>query len=286
MQFFFVTDLHGHEDRYRKLFELLEAEKPDALFMGGDLIPHGVGSLSGISPAYHDFVDDFLIAKFKCLKENLGDDFPDVFLILGNDDSRLPEEDIIKAEKSGLWYYLHNRRMDWKDYTLYGYAFVPPTPFLLKDWDRYDVSRFVDPGCISPEEGRRTVKVSRQELRYSTIKEDLENLAGADDHSRTIFLFHSPPYQTNLDRAALDGQTVDHTPLDVHTGSIAIRRFIEEKEPLITLHGHIHESARLTGSWQDKMGRTVCYSAAHDGPELAVVKFDPAAPEEAERLLI
>jgi len=79
---------------------------------------------------------------------------------------------------------------------------------------------------------------------------------------------------------------VDHTPLDVHTGSIAIRRFIEEKEPLITLHGHIHESARLTGSWQDKMGRTVCYSAAHDGPELAVVKFDPAAPEEAERLLI
>jgi len=35
---------------------------------------------------------------------------------------------------------------------------VPPTPFLLKDWEKYDVSAYVDPGCVSPEEGYHRVE--------------------------------------------------------------------------------------------------------------------------------
>jgi Icc-related predicted phosphoesterase len=67
---------------------------------------------------------------------------------------------------------------------------------------------------------------------------------------------------------------VDHAPLDVHVGSIAIQRFIEDRQPLLTLHGHIHESPRLTGNWRQKIGRTHAFTAAHDGPELALVRFD------------
>jgi Icc-related predicted phosphoesterase len=151
---------------------------------------------------------------------------------------------------------------------------VPPTPFLLKDWERYDVSRYVDPGCVSPEEGRRSVPVSANESRYSTISEDLEQLVGRDDVRDAVFLFHTPPYQTALDRAALDGQMVDHVPADLNVGSIAVQRFIEARQPLLTLHGHVHESARLTGSWKDRIGRTHLFGAAHDGPELCLVRFD------------
>jgi Icc-related predicted phosphoesterase len=104
--------------------------------------------------------------------------------------------------------------------------------------------------------------------------------------SRAVFLFHSPPHQTALDRAALDGIAVDHAPLDVHVGSIAVRRFIEARQPLLTLHGHIHESARLTLSWQERIGRTVCLSAAHDGPELALVRVALERPEAATRELL
>ena len=68
-------------------------------------------------------------------------------------------------------------------------------------------------------------------------------------------------------------------------GSIAIRRFIEARQPRLTLHGHIHESARLTGSWRDGIGRTVMLSAAHDGPELALVRIDLEATEGAAREL-
>ena len=79
---------------------------------------------------------------------------------------------------------------------------------------------------------------------------------------------------------------VDHVPLDVHVGSIAVRRFIEAKQPLLTLHGHVHESTRLTGEWMTQIGRTTCINGAHDGPELALVRFDPAAPAAATRELL
>jgi Icc-related predicted phosphoesterase len=172
------------------------------------------------------------------------------------------------------------------EFLVFGYACVPPTPFLLKDWERYDVSRYVDPDCLSPEEGMHSVPVPDSDLRNTTIKADLEHLVGKDDLSNAIFLFHSPPYQTNLDRAALDGKMVDHVPLDLNVGSIAVRRFIETSQPLLTLHGHVHESARITGLWKDKIGRTYAFSAAHDGPELALVRFRLDDLEASTRELI
>ncbi|NWF91159.1 MAG: hypothetical protein HXY50_17065 [Ignavibacteriaceae bacterium] len=75
-------------------------------------------------------------------------------------------------------------------------------------------------------------------------------------------------------------------PIDLHVGSIAVRRFIESRQPYLTLHGHIHESARLTGSWRDKLGRTEMFNASHDGKELALVEFDLDILESAERRLI
>jgi len=101
-----------------------------------------------------------------------------------------------------------------------------------------------------------------------------------------VFLFHAPPYRTKLDRADLDGKTIDHVPLDVHVGSIAVRRFIEQRQPWLTLHGHVHESARLSGDWRDCLGRTRMFSAAHDGPELALVRFDLDDPARASRELL
>jgi len=47
--------------------------------------------------------------------------------------------------------------------------------------------------------------------------------------------------------------------MDVHVGSIAIQRFIEERQPWVTMHGHIHESSQITGHWQQQFGRTQCF---------------------------
>jgi Icc-related predicted phosphoesterase len=58
------------------------------------------------------------------------------------------------------------------------------------------------------------------------------------------------------------------------------------RQPLLTLHGHVHESARLTHSWRDRIGRTHLFSAAHDGPELALVRFELDDLEGATRELL
>ena len=283
---FFVSDLHGSMSRYRKLFDRIEAERPSAVFLGGDLLPSGVAMMARGAETPRDFINDVLAIETDRIRERLGAEAPRFLLILGNDDLRSEEASLLEGAARGIWSYIHGRCVDLFGYRICGYANIPPTPFRLKDWERYDVSRYVDPGFISPENGVRTVAVPEHEARYATIASDLDRLAGRGSLKRTVMLFHAPPYKTGLDRAALDGKSIDYAPLDVHVGSIAIRRFIEKRQPLLTLHGHVHESARITGLWHDRIGHTHCLSAAHDGPELALVRFDLENPADARRELL
>jgi uncharacterized protein len=282
---FFVSDLHGMMSRYETLIRKIRLEKPDFLFLGGDLMPHrSIVGREGFEEI-NDFGVDFLLRKFRKLKEQMDCAYPEIFLIPGNDDRKDQFQAIGLGESEGLWLNLHMKCKVIGKYRFYGYAFVPPTPFLLKDWEKYDVSRYVDPGCLDPMEGERTGPAD-SDPEWSTISADLESLCDAEDLSHGIFLFHSPPYQSKLDRADLDGKMADHVPLDVHVGSIAIQRFIEEKKPYVTLHGHVHESTRLTGEWMQQFGRTYAFNAAHDGPELSLITFELHNPQWAERNLI
>ena len=278
---FFVSDLHGKIDRYQKLFALIEDEKPGAVFLGGDLLPHAMRKVAG----FDDFALDFLFARLEELRNRLKNSYPEIFLILGNDDARSEEAKFTEAANKGLFHYINQKKISFGDYMVFGYCFVPPTPFQLKDWEKYDVSRYIDPGCVHPTEGFRTTEPD-YDPRFATIKTDLEELILNENPGKAIFLFHSPPYKTALDRAALDGKMIDHVPLDVHVGSIAIRRFIEDKQPLITLHGHIHESTRLTGQWSEQMGKTLSVNASHDGKELSVIKFNPGNLQAISRLIV
>jgi Icc-related predicted phosphoesterase len=279
---FLVSDLHGNGEQYRKLFAAVRDEAPDIVFMAGDLLPHRWTSMNSAEA----FSSVTLAVGVEGLREALGDEAPRWFLILGNDDERAAETAFIEGDRAGWWEYLHRRETMVGSHRVVGYSHVPPTPFLLKDWERFDVGRFVDPGCVSPEEGYRTSPFDADEVRSKTIAEDLDALVADEPTENLILMAHSPPYRTALDRAGLDGQFVDHAPLDVHVGSIAMRRFIEAREPLLTLHGHIHESARITGRWRDRIGRTHCFTAAHDGPELALVRFDLEDLDGATRELI
>lgn len=283
--YFFVSDLHGNALRYEKLFLQIEKMQPRAVFFGGDILPAGLKYKAHSRAQSVDFVTGFLAPAFQGLQKKMGTKYPGIFLILGNDDPRSQEAAFLEYEKAGLWHYMHMKKVPLDDFVVYGYSMVPPTPFLLKDWERYDVSRYVDPGCVHPTEGIRTVEPDA-DTEFSTIKNDLEVLAGDDDLSKAIFLFHSPPYKTALDRAGLDGVKVDHVPVDVHVGSIAIKEFIEKRQPMLTLHGHIHESSRITGSWKEKLHKTIAYSAAYEGPGLALVRFTNKCFVSAERIIL
>jgi Icc-related predicted phosphoesterase len=283
---YFVSDLHGNPDRFEKLFLEIRKEKPAAVFFGGDVLPSGLYAFTSSHAEPEVFVRQFLHKLFSDLKNNLKEEYPEFFLIMGNDDARIYESLFIELEEAGFINYAHDKVFQFNQFEVYGYSYVPPTPFTLKDWEKYDVSRYIDPGCIPPEDGSFTVEVDKKALQYETIRKDLERLVVNDDLSKSIFLFHTPPYKTKLDRAGLDGKFYDHVPLDVHVGSIAVERFIKDRQPLITLHGHIHESTSITGSWYDFLGDTLCMNASHDGPELSIIRFDPENPDKRSRTLL
>jgi Icc-related predicted phosphoesterase len=277
---FFASDLHGREERYEKLFAAIEREAPDAVLLGGDLLPGLAGG--GADRPFFELLAEGLAR----LRRALGDRYPRVLAIPGNDDPASAVEGLRAPALAGNLELVHGRRVELGAREVYGYACVPPSPFALKDFERYDVSRFVDPGAVSPEEGFRSVPADGSGMRYGTIAADLEALVGDADLGEAVILLHAPPYGTRLDRAALDGRMIDGVPLDLHVGSIAVRRFIEDRQPFLTLHGHVHESARLTGAWRDAIGRTRMFSAAHDGDELALVRFSPADLDAVERVLL
>lgn len=286
MHIFFVSDLHGHIPRYHKLFKSIEEDLPEAVLLGGDLMPSGLKSLVSSSDQQIRFITDFLFVELDRLRKKLKDRYPRIFLILGNDDSKADEKEILQGQDSALWEYISERTVSLGNFQISGYPYVPPTPFLLKDFEKYDVSQFVDPGCIPIEDGFFSTQINKSLIKRDTIKNDLDRLAEHIDPERSILLFHTPPYQTKLDRADLDNKFYEHVPLDVHIGSIALRRFIEDLQPRITLHGHVHESSRLTGHWSDRIGTTYMYSAAIEENDLALICFDPEYPALAQRKII
>ena len=128
---FFVSDLHGRPSRYRALFSAIDRERPRAVFLGGDLLPSFGFALPADEEPIDDFIRDFLVPGFRDRPSK-----PRVFLILGNDDPRAQEPGILDAQADGVWEYVHGRAVDLDGHRVFGYAYVNPTPFGLKDWER------------------------------------------------------------------------------------------------------------------------------------------------------
>ncbi len=277
MRCLFSSDLHGRENRYSALFGLVERERPDAVFLGGDLLPRR-GDVRA-------FIEKWLIDAPLSLRAKSSRP-TELFVIMGNDDPRSFEPLFIEGHERGAFRYVHMAKEPLGDLFVRGYSYVPPSPFMLKDWERYDVSRFTSVGCIPPEEGIFTTETDRRSLLFETIEKDLATMEDDPDIDRTLFLFHAPPSDTCLDRVDREGVMVDHAPVDLHVGSLAIRRFIERCQPMIAMHGHIHESTRVTGRFMERLGRTPCLNGANDGPELSIVRFDTCDLSSIERSLV
>jgi len=78
------------------------------------------------------------------------------------------------------------------------------------------------------------------------------------DPRRAVFMIHVPPHDSGLDTAPLLDENLRPTisagdVLRGPVGSTAVRRIIEAYEPLLSIHGHIHESGG-----ERRIGRTIC----------------------------
>lgn len=101
-----------------------------------------------------------------------------------------------------------------------------------------------------------------REAPEAQLAEMIEELvAGLPDPSRAIFNFHAPPVESTLDTCPMLDASTDPPsqvvrggqPVMHGAGSTAVRAALERHQPLLGLHGHIHESQSAA-----RLGRTLC----------------------------
>jgi len=281
---FFVSDIHGDKGKYRALFAKMISEKPSFVFLGGDLLPHIRKSERLGSAPVPDFINGFLIPGFRSVQRQMGCNYPEIFMISGNDDHRIEEDRFRLGESMELWRYITGARFKFGPYVFFGYSFVPPTPFQLKDWEKFDTDTALPHGSIEPGGGFRTVEPDYDPTKDS-IGMDMEALSAEPLPPKSVFLFHAPPFNSPFDVAVpilKNGEPSEK----INIGSKAIKSFIATMQPYITMHGHAHESVAETGIWMMRTGSTISFCAVHNGPQLALVVFKLDEPERAERLLL
>ena len=313
-----VSDLHGNSQLVELLLRIVDLWKIASVFIAGDLAPAATDPTDVTSPDLEDVADTqhaFFVDVFIPMMETFlaRHRQTHVYAIMGNDDRRINESLLLDFGGATRNFHLVHDRLvrmenarqiqtffpgEVPDLTVAGYPYVPPGSGAIMDWVKHEnrvglLPMGMDP-CIDLREwGIRTVDAGEP----STIQEDLDDVSrylnrnAGDvsipyDPSRTIFLFHAPPYNTPLDQIAPAGRYEFH-PLPDHIGSTEIRRFIERDQPYLVLCGHCHEAVVL-GDYKTDLGETRCVnpgSQAHINV-LSIVQFDPFHLDDMKQYFI
>jgi uncharacterized protein len=106
---------------------------------------------------------------------------------------------------------------------------------------------------------------SPRELDEDALYARVKGLADqVEDPERAIFNLHVPPHASGLDTAREINPDLTLVykggqPNEIPVGSTAVRQIIEEYQPLLALHGHIHESRG-----EAKIGRTLAINSGSE----------------------
>jgi uncharacterized protein len=254
MKAVYTSDLHGEIHLYQELLVLILSSSADLLVMGGDLFPSfpPTQRYEDMVPNQKTFMDQFLFPFFEKMMKTTG--VRQVLLIPGNWD--LGYFHLFSRPMKGVVDLSQRLHCLENGYEMIGYPFVPPTPFRPKDFEKMDDRDSPWPPQKSPSYIRSVDQTDQlipidphPYLRQrETIEEDLAHLPEPKGPEKTIYVMHSPPFETKLDQ--IEGGRF--------TGSRSIKKFIGKTQPLLTLHGHIHEAPMLSGSYYDRIGQTLC----------------------------
>ncbi len=92
------------------------------------------------------------------------------------------------------------------------------------------------------------------------IREISNKIRKLEDSNNVILAYHPPPFDTNIDLAPRLTEKMTYAKVGgqqdfIHVGSKSVRAAIEKLQPVVGLHGHIHESRGM-----DKVGKTLVFN--------------------------
>jgi len=199
MKLLYVTDIHGIVWKYNKILQISSSLKPDVVINGGDMLPFK-GNLLEQDKFITGFLDEYF-AKFESMEiYHLG--------LLGNDDLRIFDD--LFQNTCDKYSYVANIaqtrfQIEGSEYEFIGMNWVSDLPFGLKDRARKDTLDFELPKQIGKQYLSTPNGFKRLEDWFSyvenlpTIEEEIRHLVKPTVMSNTIYIFHNPPANLNLD---------------------------------------------------------------------------------------
>jgi Icc-related predicted phosphoesterase len=238
MKILFVTDLHGDTGKYDRLFKAAEDFQADVVVNGGDMLPK-----SGNLFEQYKFITGYLEKHFAQFNS------AGIYYLcyLSNDDLGIFDEIFEKTcSKYPFIINLAQRKFDINGIEFIGMNRVVDYPFRLKDRCRMDTKDYVFQKQFGT--GKELDDWFTYARTLPTIENELNNLVQPVNMAQSVYVIHMPPYRLGLDKCG-HGEEV---------GSKSVYNFLHEHQPLLSLHGHIHESPEVSGKWHAKLGNTVC----------------------------
>ena len=126
----------------------------------------------------------------------------------------------------------------------------------------------------------KTPRECPDEALRSKLQAEFERVQSYDN---LVCNFHAPPYGTQIDLAPKIDEKLQvkvrfGRPDMVPVGSRSVREMFEKYQPLLGLHGHIHESAGV-----EYIGRTLCVNPGSAYMQGMLSAFIVDLPKESDR---
>ena len=284
LRIYFATDVHGSERCFRKFLAAAKIYEADALVLGGDIAGKGLvpvtaenGSLSAtvrgepvMLPASEQ---ERLYAEINQLGFYPVQMEPDEIAALEEDPAaveRLFREEIVA--QIGRWCDLAAERLDPSVRCIITPGNDDPIEIdaVLQEAERIECPEaelcelgpvvLASLGDVTPTPWNTEREYSEEELgdRIAAMMDQIP------PGQPSVINFHCPPYGSGLDTAPELDETLKPVirggrPSFVSVGSHAVRDAIRRYEPVVGLHGHIHESRGA-----QKIGKTLCLNPGSD----------------------
>jgi uncharacterized protein len=307
---FFATDVHGSQTCWRKFLNSGKHYEADVIVLGGDMTG------KALVPVVHDGGESWHATLLENRHELSGEgevaDFEEAVSRRGYYPFRTTPEEVRELSQdenraTELFHDLMLRRvqewMDLADERLAGTdlrCFVCPG-----NDDQFEVDdiiagakrveacegRVVEMGDLQMAStgwaNRTPWETYREEDEpdlAARIEKVVSQLTTAPE--RSVFSFHCPPYASGLDEAPklTEDMKLEHAGrAPVPTGSTAVRDAIEQHQPALSLHGHIHE-----GRGNARIGRTLCINpgSSYEQGELLGAVVDVEGGKKVKRFVL
>jgi len=277
MKALYACDLHGRTNLYEEMLTMAVSNDIGVVILGGDLfptlIPNPLALINGRAEFQDDlrgqlrFVQDYLAPVLRSFQSA----YPHIRIIYtpGNHDW-IPAVNSLEDTLPNMM-NMHGRIVPVEGVDVFGYACVTDSTFWVKDYarrdrkdDSYVPSKFA---IVSDTDRLISSNDGEYALNEKSIEEDLADIP-MHNPRHTICVFHCPPHDTGLDTLH-NGKPI---------GSKSIRTFLEREQPMVSLHGHIHEAPYMSGIYHTRIGTTIAANPGHGPGSLHALVFDTADP--------